>query len=131
LPKEGNKPMDRQVGRNNTIELWRFMFVCAICIMHFSNSYFGASLYFSSAYVATEFFFIVSGYLFDHQIVNWFGKISLPMFLNQIFVINLMGSWFVGLGYSIGVGLFLILLVIASLIEMTIVWGLRRIFTKR
>lgn len=347
--------MNRQVGRNNTIEFWRFMFICAICIMHFSNSYFGASPYFSSAYVACEFFFVVSGYLlvksyyknkenkvsawkytwnkasklypyyilsfiavfilimildnaslfewlrnlggsvwelvflqisglkcfrlfnyptwyisamliagyfiyvllnlveekyvklimpfavlfvycffskengnidvwggasilgisdaimrafagmslggvcyqtsnvlkqkqlshskkmllslgelviyvlafvlmsqaghtqldfyivgllavavtisfsgqtlndklFDHQIVNWFGKISLPMFLNQIFVINIMGILFVGLGYRSGVFVFLILLVIVSLIEMAIIWGLKRIFAKK
>lgn len=55
--------MDKQKGRNNTIEFWRFIFICAICIMHFSNSYFGSSPYFDDAYVATEFFFIVSGYL--------------------------------------------------------------------
>ncbi len=55
--------MNKQVGRNNTIEFLRFMFVCAICIMHFSNSYFEASPYFSDAYVATEYFFLVSGYL--------------------------------------------------------------------
>jgi peptidoglycan/LPS O-acetylase OafA/YrhL len=55
--------MNKQKGRNNTIEFWRFIFICAICIMHFSNSYFGASPYFGDAYVATEFFFIVSGYL--------------------------------------------------------------------
>lgn len=55
--------MNKQNNRNNTIEFWRFMFICAISIMHFSNSYFGSSPYFDDAYVATEFFFIVSGYL--------------------------------------------------------------------
>lgn len=54
--------MNRPNSRNNIIEFWRFAFICAICIMHFSNSYFGSSPYFEDAYVATEFFFIVSGY---------------------------------------------------------------------
>ncbi|MFA9376818.1 MAG: acyltransferase family protein [Lachnotalea sp.] len=55
--------MNRQNNRNYSIEFWRFIFIGAICIMHFSNSYFGVSPYFDDAYVATEFFFIVSGYL--------------------------------------------------------------------
>jgi peptidoglycan/LPS O-acetylase OafA/YrhL len=55
--------MNKQKRRNHAIEFWRFIYICAICIMHFSNSYFGASPYFDDAYAATEFFFIVSGYL--------------------------------------------------------------------
>jgi peptidoglycan/LPS O-acetylase OafA/YrhL len=54
--------MNNKISRNNTIEFWRFAFICAIGVMHFSNSYFGNALYFDDAYVATEFFFIVSGY---------------------------------------------------------------------
>ena len=49
--------------RNNSIELFRFLFIAVICFMHFSNSYFGAAPYFEGAYIGTEFFFIVSGYL--------------------------------------------------------------------
>lgn len=55
--------MKNQINRNGAIELWRFILICAIGIMHFSNSYYGSSPYFASAYVATEFFFLVSGYL--------------------------------------------------------------------
>lgn len=55
--------MKNQSNRNGAIELWRFILIGAIGIMHFSNSYYGSSPYFGGAYVATEFFFIVSGYL--------------------------------------------------------------------
>lgn len=55
--------MKNQSNRNGVIELWRFILIGAIGIMHFSNSYYGSSPYFGGAYVATEFFFIVSGYL--------------------------------------------------------------------
>lgn len=55
--------MKNQSNRNGAIELWRFILIGAIGIMHFSNSYYGASPYLAGAYVATEFFFIVSGYL--------------------------------------------------------------------
>lgn len=55
--------MKNQSNRNGVIELWRFILIGAIGIMHFSNSYYGSSPYLGGAYVATEFFFIVSGYL--------------------------------------------------------------------
>lgn len=49
--------------RNNEIEFFRFLFICAIAIMHFSNSYFKSAPYFSGAYIGTEFFFLVSGFM--------------------------------------------------------------------
>lgn len=49
--------------RNQEIEAFRFLFICAIAIMHFSNSYFHSSPYFSGAYIGTEFFFLVSGFM--------------------------------------------------------------------
>lgn len=49
--------------KNGTIELCRFIFIAAICIMHFCNTYFGSAPRFGAAYTAVEFFFIVSGYL--------------------------------------------------------------------
>lgn len=55
--------MKNQTNRNGVIELWRFILIGAIGVMHFSNSYYGTSPYLGGAYVATEFFFIVSGYL--------------------------------------------------------------------
>lgn len=55
--------MKEKNNRNGAIEFWRFILIIAIGIMHFSNSYYGASPYLGGAYVATEFFFLVSGYL--------------------------------------------------------------------
>lgn len=49
--------------RNNEIEFFRFLFICAIAIMHFSNSYFKSAPYFSGAYIGTEFFFLISGFM--------------------------------------------------------------------
>lgn len=45
------------------IEVFRFLFICAIAIMHFSNSYFKSAPYFSGAYIGTEFFFLLSGFM--------------------------------------------------------------------
>ena len=50
-------------SRNNEIEFFRFLFICTIAIMHFSNSYFKSTPYFSGAYIGTEFFFLISGYM--------------------------------------------------------------------
>lgn len=49
--------------RNQEIEIFRFLFICTIAIMHFSNSYFHSAPYFSGAYIGTEFFFLVSGFM--------------------------------------------------------------------
>lgn len=49
--------------RNNEIEIFRFLFICAISLMHFSNSYFKSTPYFSNAYIGTEFFFLISGFM--------------------------------------------------------------------
>ncbi len=54
---------NKQVTRNQEIEVFRFLFICAIAIMHFSNSYFHSAPYFSGAYIGTEFFFLVSGFM--------------------------------------------------------------------
>lgn len=88
--------MNKQNSRNNTIEFWRFLFICAICIMHFSNSYFGASPYFSAAYVATEFFFIVSGYLLmksfykyrENKISAWEYTLSRAVKLYPYYIVS-------------------------------------------
>lgn len=49
--------------RNQEIEIFRFLFICTIAIMHFCNSYFHSAPYFSGAYIGTEFFFLVSGFM--------------------------------------------------------------------
>ena len=49
--------------RNNEIEFFRFLFICAISVMHFSNSYFKSTPHFSNAYIGTEFFFLISGFM--------------------------------------------------------------------
>ncbi len=49
--------------RNNELEIFRFFFICAIALMHFSNSYFHSCPYFSAAYIGTEYFFLMSGYM--------------------------------------------------------------------
>lgn len=49
--------------RNNELEIFRFLFICAIALMHFSNSYFHNCPYFSGAYIGTEYFFLLSGYM--------------------------------------------------------------------
>lgn len=47
------------IEKNNTISLWRIFFAYVIMIYHFLNSYsIGSSLY-----IATDFFFLVSGFL--------------------------------------------------------------------
>lgn len=60
--------------KNGTIELCRFVFIAAICIMHFSNTYFGNAPRFGAAYTAVEFFFIVSGYLLFKNFYENRGK---------------------------------------------------------
>lgn len=54
---------NKTTNRNQEIEVFRFLFICAIAIMHFSNSYFKSAPYFSGAYIGTEFFFLVSGFM--------------------------------------------------------------------
>lgn len=49
--------------RNNELEIFRFLFICAIALMHFSNSYFHNCPYYSGAYIGTEYFFLLSGYM--------------------------------------------------------------------
>ena len=49
--------------RNNEIEFFRFLFISAIASMHFSNSYFKSTPYFFNAYMGTEFFFLISGFM--------------------------------------------------------------------
>lgn len=66
--------MENQNHRNGVIEFWRFILISAIGIMHFSNSYYGTSPYFGGAYVATEFFFIVSGYLLFASFYKYKGR---------------------------------------------------------
>ncbi len=65
-----------QGKRNLGIEFWRFVFICCIACLHWSNNYFGAVPRFEAAYVATEFFFIVSGYLLVNKFYNGSEKIS-------------------------------------------------------
>lgn len=54
---------DANLKRNNEMELFRFLFIIAIAVMHFSNSYFKSCPYYSGAYIGTEFFFLLSGFM--------------------------------------------------------------------
>lgn len=117
--------MKNQNNRNGAIEFWRFLLISAIGIMHFSNSYFGASPYFAGAYVATEFFFIVSGYLLFlsfyknktkgekvgawkftfHKIRNLYPCYLLSFLMLFVFVMIAdkegLGGWITNLGQSV------------------------------
>lgn len=44
--------------RNNSIEAFRFLFICVICLWHFN----GVTTFIKHGYIAVEFFFIVSGF---------------------------------------------------------------------
>ncbi len=44
--------------RNNSIEAFRFLFICVICLWHFN----GVATFIKHGYIAVEFFFIVSGF---------------------------------------------------------------------
>lgn len=54
---------DTSLKRNNEMELFRFLFIIAIAVMHFSNSYFKSCPYYQGAYIGTEFFFLLSGFM--------------------------------------------------------------------
>ncbi len=54
---------DTNKKRNNEIELFRFLFITVIAVMHFSNSYFKSCPYYQGAYIGTEFFFLLSGFM--------------------------------------------------------------------
>ncbi|WP_099467051.1 acyltransferase family protein [Konateibacter massiliensis] len=117
--------MKEQNGRNGSIELMRFLLIAAIAVMHFSNSYFGQTPYFDGAYAATEFFFLVSGYLLFrsfyknrearkeisawkftvHKIKNLYPYYIISFFM--IFSFSMLseragiGKWLVSLGKSV------------------------------
>lgn len=44
--------------KNNSIEFFRFLFICVICLWHFS----GYATFVQHGYIAVEFFFIMSGF---------------------------------------------------------------------
>lgn len=51
--------MERKIEKDNSIVVWRIFFTYVIMTFHFFNAYsIGSSLY-----LATDFFFIVSGFL--------------------------------------------------------------------
>lgn len=46
------------------IELWRFIFTCIVCLLHFETEYFeGTNYIFACGYLGVEFFFILSGFM--------------------------------------------------------------------
>lgn len=46
------------MNRNNSIEAFRFLFICVICLWHFS----GVATFIRHGYIAVEFFFVLSGF---------------------------------------------------------------------
>lgn len=58
----------KQSVRNGKIDLFRFLFSVAIAIFHFNCSVKYPNEIFSKAYIAVEFFFLVSGYLMAKSI---------------------------------------------------------------
>ena len=48
---------------NNSIQFWRYLFTCVICMLHFEVAYFsGQQPIFKCGYLGVEFFFILSGF---------------------------------------------------------------------
>lgn len=48
---------------NNSIQFWRYLFTCVICMLHFEVEYFaGEQPVFRCGYLVVEFFFILSGF---------------------------------------------------------------------
>lgn len=48
---------------NNSIQFWRWLFTCLICMLHFEPQYLnGEQPVFACGYLAVEFFFILSGF---------------------------------------------------------------------
>lgn len=48
---------------NATIQFWRFIFTIFICLLHFDEGFAGKYYFSSGAYLAVDFFFILSGFL--------------------------------------------------------------------
>lgn len=48
---------------NNSIQFWRWLFTCLVCMLHFEFQYLGGEQpIFKCCYLAVEFFFILSGF---------------------------------------------------------------------
>lgn len=46
------------------IEIWRFVFMCIVCLLHFETAYSGGTnRIFACGYLGVEFFFILSGFM--------------------------------------------------------------------
>ena len=68
------------MNKNNSIVVWRIFFAYIIAIFHFFNAYgYGTSLY-----LATDFFFIVSGYLLAYEIEMGKWDSSYDMIFHKI-----------------------------------------------
>lgn len=73
--------------KNNIIELYRFIFILCICIMHFITNYYGTLeiKHFGGGYLPVEFFFILSGFLLALKIdINNENKTVFDFFLGKI-----------------------------------------------
>ena len=68
------------MNKNNSISIWRIFFAYVIAAFHFLNAY----GYSTSLYLATDFFFIVSGYLLAYEIESDKWKSSYDMLFSKI-----------------------------------------------
>ena len=83
--------------RNIPIEFFRFLFICVICLWHFSN----VAMFVKHGYIAVEFFFILSGfYLYKNYrqdpekdtfeyVLNRFKKLFPPFFISFVLLVLL------------------------------------------
>lgn len=68
------------INKNNSIVAWRIYFAYIIAIFHILNSYgYGTSLY-----LATDFFFIVSGFLLAKEAEENKYKSSIQMLISKV-----------------------------------------------
>lgn len=61
----------RKLKRNGRIDLYKFIFAICVIMFHFSVSFNEVDGYFLRGYIAVEFFFAVSGFLFAKSLENY------------------------------------------------------------
>ena len=64
-----------KINRNSVVDILRFVFAIIIANFHLYSRYMSVDLW-SKGYLATDFFFLVSGYLFANSVLFEGGMLA-------------------------------------------------------